>query len=255
MTEPDVLPGAEPMSAEGGPVGVLALHGFTGCPQSMRPLAEAMAAAGHTVELPRLPGHGTTVDDMKTTTWADWSAHVEAIYEDLAARTDRVIVTGLSMGGTLTLWLASRHPEIAGIVPINPAGRPDPDTVDGLKAWLDSGIDALDGIGSDIAKPGVVEVAYDLAPLAPLLSLQEAVADLQDGFAHITMPTLLITSTDDHVVPADVSDHIAERLAGPVERLILEDSYHVATLDHDQDRIIAALGAFVERVGRAPKPR
>ena len=71
MTE--ILPGAEPWSAEGGPTGVLVLHGFTGNPSSMRGLAEAMAAAGHSVELPRLPGHGTTVDDMLTTSWADWA--------------------------------------------------------------------------------------------------------------------------------------------------------------------------------------
>lgn len=212
MDKPSIMPGAEPLSVDGGPTGVLALHGFTGSPQSMRPLAEAMAAAGHTVELPRLPGHGTTVDDMQTTSWDDWSAHVERAYIDLASRTDRVIVTGLSMGGTLTLWLASQHPEIAAIMPINPAGRPDQDTIDGLEAFIASGAETLDGIGSDIAKPGVVEVAYELTPLRPLLSLQRAVIDLAETFETITIPTVLVTSTQDHVVPADVSDYIAERL-------------------------------------------
>ena len=61
MTEP-LLPGAEPWSAAGGPAGALCLHGFTGNPSSMRGLAEAFAAAGFSVELPRLPGHGTTVE-------------------------------------------------------------------------------------------------------------------------------------------------------------------------------------------------
>ena len=74
----EILPGAEPFSAAGGPHGVLVLHGFTGCPQSMRPLAEAFAAAGFTVELPRLPGHGTSLEDMLQTTWSDWSSHAEA---------------------------------------------------------------------------------------------------------------------------------------------------------------------------------
>ena len=67
----NVLEGAEPFSAAGGPVGVLVVHGFTGSPGSMRALAEGVAAAGHTVELPLLPGHGTTVDDMLQTSWAD----------------------------------------------------------------------------------------------------------------------------------------------------------------------------------------
>ena len=115
-----MLEGAEPFSAAGGPEGVLVLHGFTGNPQSMRPLAEAMADAGFTVELPLLPGHGTSIEDMVTTRWADWSAAAERAYEELAARCSAVVVAGLSMGGTLTLWLAERHPEIAGIVLVNP---------------------------------------------------------------------------------------------------------------------------------------
>lgn len=166
-----ILPGAEPMSVRGGPTGVLAIHGFTGSPQSMRPIASAMADAGHTVELPRLPGHGTSVDDMLTTGWSDWTAAVDAAYCDLAARTERVVVTGLSMGGTLTLWLATQYPEIAGIIPINAAAVADPDLMDGLEAFLASGATVIDAIGGDIAKEGVVEVAYDQTPLAPLLSL------------------------------------------------------------------------------------
>src|SRR5436309_9351601 len=95
MAEDPVLPGAEPFSAPGGPHGVLVLHGFTGCPQSMRGLAEAFAGAGFAVELPRLPGHGTSLDDMLGTGWSDWSGHAEATYSDLAARCDKVVVAGL----------------------------------------------------------------------------------------------------------------------------------------------------------------
>ena len=98
----DVLPGAEPFSAAGGPHGALVVHGFTGCPQSMRGLAQAFAAAGFATELPLLPGHGTSVDDMLATRWADWSGAAEAAYENLAARCDRIVVAGLSMGGTIT---------------------------------------------------------------------------------------------------------------------------------------------------------
>src|SRR5580692_2929043 len=102
MSEHAILAGAEPFSSPGGPNGALVLHGFTGSPQSMRGLAEALAAAGFAVELPLLPGHGTSVEDMVTTGWADWSAAAEAAYEKLAANSDRVVVAGLSMGGTLT---------------------------------------------------------------------------------------------------------------------------------------------------------
>src|SRR5580658_3749695 len=96
-----LLPGAEPFAASNGPHGVLVLHGFTGCPQSMRPLAEAFADAGFSVELPLLPGHGTGVEDLVPMRWPDWMAAAEAAYLDLAARCDRTVVAGLSMGGTL----------------------------------------------------------------------------------------------------------------------------------------------------------
>ena len=104
MQTPDgkeIIPGCEPWSADGGRQGVLVLHGFTGNPQSMRGLAEAFAAAGFAVELPLLPGHGTSVDDMIDTAWPDWSAAAEAAYADLAARVDRVVVAGLSSGAGL----------------------------------------------------------------------------------------------------------------------------------------------------------
>ena len=128
MPEHLVLAGAEPFSAPGGPHGALVLHGFTGCPQSMRGLAQAFASAGFAVELPRLPGHGTAIEDMLETSWDDWSKAAEAAYDDLAARCDKVVVSGLSMGGTLTLWLAEHHPEIAGIVLVNAAAEPPADS-------------------------------------------------------------------------------------------------------------------------------
>src|SRR6187455_2338063 len=88
----DILPGAEPYSADGGPIGVLVLHGFTGSPQSMRGLARAFAAEGFTVELPLLPGHGTNVLEMLKTDWDDWSAAAEKAYLELAERVDQVVV-------------------------------------------------------------------------------------------------------------------------------------------------------------------
>ena len=124
---PAVLPGAEAWSytaadsSQGRAPGALVLHGFTGNPSSVRTLAQAFAAEGFHVELPRLPGHGTTIEDMLTTGWGDWSAATEDAYERLAGRAGAIVVAGLSMGAELTLWLALRHPQVVGIVCINPA--------------------------------------------------------------------------------------------------------------------------------------
>ena len=250
MTELQLVPGAEPWSAEGGQVGALCLHGFTGNPGSMRGLAEAFAAAGFTVELPRLPGHGTTVEEMMTTGWADWTAEVEAAYQRLAARTDKVVVSGLSMGGSLTLWTALQHPEVAGIVCINPATKPQPaELMEMVHGMVDDGTDVMPGIGADIADPDATESAYEQTPLRPLISLvEDGLASLSGRYSEITCPLLLLTSPQDHVVEPSNGDFLAETFGGPVERISLERSYHVATLDFDKDVIFEAAVAFGRKV-------
>ncbi|HEX5946318.1 MAG TPA: alpha/beta fold hydrolase [Acidimicrobiales bacterium] len=244
----DIIPGCEPWSAEGGPHGALVLHGFTGNPQSMRGLAEAFGAAGFAVDLPLLPGHGTSVDDMLTTDWSDWSAAAEAAYTALAERCDRVVVAGLSMGGSLTAWLASRHPEIAGIVCVNPALSVPDEIVTALREMLEGGLDRIPAIGGDVADPAGREKAYDATPLAPMLSLAAAAEEFRGGLGAIACPVLIMTSPQDHVVEPVNSDILAEGVSGPVERVTLERSYHVATLDYDKDIVFERAVEFAQRV-------
>jgi carboxylesterase len=245
-----ILSGAEPWSADAGPNGALVLHGFTGSPHSMRGVAEALHGAGFTVELPLLPGHGTSVDDMQQTGWPDWSAAAEAAYQRLVERVPegKVIVVGLSMGGTLTLWLAQHHPEIAGIALINAAAQDQPAMREFAEALLASGETTMAGIGSDIADPDAAELAYELTPLPPLKSLADALPGVAAELGKITCPALVLTSPQDHVVPPVDSDAIVASVAGPVERVTLERSYHVATLDYDKDLINERVVAFAQKV-------
>jgi carboxylesterase len=244
-----VMPGAEPFSAPGGPHGALVVHGFTGTPQSMRGLARAFAAAGYAVELPRLPGHGTSVDDMATTKFADWSDAVERTYDDLAGRCERVVVSGLSMGATLAAWLAIRHPEIAGLVVINGAfAPPEPDLRPGLEQLVAQGIARVPGIGNDVADPDQTELAYTEVPPPQLISLLDELETLPSELSRIQCPSLVITSDNDHVVQPASSDYYAEHVGGPVERMRLVRSFHVATLDYEHAEIEAAAVAFAERV-------
>jgi carboxylesterase len=239
-----ILQGAEPYSATGDSRGALVLHGFTGNPQSMRGLAVAFADAGFTVEMPLLPGHGTAVEDMLPTRWEDWSSAAESAYVDLAARCEAVVVVGLSMGGSLTAWLGEHHPEIAGLVLVNPLIVPPAELAEGVKALIEAGEETIPGIGSDIALEGSVESAYDLLPLQAALSLFDGVTQVEAQLESVVSPVLLFNSTQDHVVDPVSSERLAEKVKGPVERIVLERSFHVATLDYDKDEIEARSVAF-----------
>lgn len=245
-----LIAGAEPWSHHGTSTsGALCLHGFTGNPGAMRGVAEALAEAGFHVELPRLPGHGTTVQDMMTTGWSDWVAEAESALAQLRERCDKVVVAGLSMGGSLTVYLGTKHPDLAGLIGINPLVQPAPSELfEMAQGMLEEGTVSIPGIGSDIADPDSTETAYAETPIGPFLSLTEGLRAMQADIATIHCPVLILNSPQDHVVEPSNSDFLAATVAGPVERVTLERSYHVATLDYDRDIIFEHAVAFAERV-------
>jgi carboxylesterase len=249
MTE-TLIPGAEAWSHTGdGDLGALVIHGFTGNPGSMRGVAEAFAAAGYNVELPRLPGHGTTVEDMLTTDWSMWTGEGEAAYQRLAARSRAIVVVGLSMGGSITLWLGGLHPDIAGLVCINPATQPQPaEVIAMMEGMIAEGTIVMDGIGSDIAEPDVHESAYAGTPLPCLITFMHGLAKLEPTYGSLRMPMLLLNSPQDHVVDPAQAEFLATHYGGPLERISLERSYHVATQDYDKDLIFTESVAFANRV-------
>lgn len=244
-----MIEAAAPFTHDGGEVGVLLCHGFTGSPQSMRPWAEHLAAAGYTVRLPLLAGHGTRWQDANRTTFADWLATVEASLAELVGRCRAVVVCGLSMGGTLTLRLAQLHPElINGIVLVNPSIlslRKDLRWLPVLKYVVPSRA----GIGSDIADPAVAEDGYQRTPLKALDSLRRAWTVVRAGLPAVRLPVLLFRSATDHVVEPENSRVLLATLGSTdVTDIVLERSFHVATLDYDAPEIFAHSVRFIERV-------
>ncbi|MET8164797.1 alpha/beta fold hydrolase [Streptomyces sp. NPDC005329] len=244
-----VLPGAEPYRHEGGEVGVLLCHGFTGSPQSLRPWARYLAGQGLTVTLPLLPGHGTRWEDMALTGWPDWYAEVDRELRALRERCSRVFVAGLSMGGALALRLAAKHGEgVDGVIVVNPANR-----VHGLSAYAlpvaRHLVRTTKGITSDIAKEGVLESGYDRVPLHSAHSLRTFLRMVDGELPQVTQPLMLLHSAQDHVVPAADSARVLGRVSSTdVTEILLEQSYHVATLDHDADRIFEESYAFIARI-------
>ncbi|MFF7897708.1 alpha/beta hydrolase [Streptomyces sp. NPDC088817] len=244
-----VLPGAEPFRHEGGEVGVLLCHGFTGSPQSLRPWGRYLAERGLTVSLPLLPGHGTRWEDMQLTGWPDWYAEVDRELRVLRESCTRVFVAGLSMGGALALRLAARHGDaVAGVVVVNPANK-----VHGLSAYAlpvaRHVVRTTKGIASDIALEGAAELGYDRVPLHAAHSLRNFFRLLDGELPQVTQPLLLLRSPQDHVVPPVDSARILGRVSSTdVTEVLLEHSYHVATLDHDADRIFEESYAFIGRL-------
>ncbi|WP_354639721.1 alpha/beta hydrolase [Kitasatospora camelliae] len=244
-----LLPGAEPYRHQGGSVGVLLIHGFTGSPQSLRPWAEHLANAGLTVSLPLLPGHGTRWQDLQLTRWEDWYAEAERAFQELAEECEQVFVLALSMGGALALRLAARHGDrVAGLVLVNPSVRSDnPATV--LLPVLRHLVPSVRGIADDIARPGSTELGYDRTPLHAAWSLSRLWRTVQAELPAVTQPVLLLRSPQDHVVSAANSELVLARISSTdVTELLLEQSYHVATLDNDAGLIFGASLDFVRRL-------
>jgi carboxylesterase len=137
---------------------------------------------------------------------------------------------------------------LAGIVLINtPIAVPE-ELAAGLEEMIAGGVETIDSIGGDLADPEADEVSYEATPLRSLLTMVMAGRDVRERLGEIRCPTLLITSRQDHVVNPDDADVLAEELAGPVERLWLEKSFHVATIDYDRDEVAAAIADFAQRV-------
>ena len=260
---PDVPidPAATPYSADSRPeltgdrrVGVLLSHGFTGSPASMRPWGETLAARGYAVEVPRLPGHGTTWQEMNNTTWRDWYGEVVRAFDRLAEKVDAVVVGGLSMGGALALRLAADRPaDVAGVIVVNPAVNLTRKDILALPV-LKHVVPAFPGITNDIKKPGIDEHGYDRTPLRALHSQIQAWKPLRADLAKVTSPLLLFRSTIDHLVDPSSEGIITRSVSSrDVTVVRLEDSYHVATIDNDAPTIFEKSADFVARVtGREP---
>jgi carboxylesterase len=248
MPEIEIMPGAEPFHFEGGEVGCLVSHGFTGTTQSMRFLGEFLAREGGlTVVGPRLKGHGTTPEDMARTTAEDWVRSVEEALHTLQQHCSQIFMTGLSMGGTLTLYMAAMYPDVlAGAVPINGAVFLNSPDLAGLA--LAPGVPpAVPGVGSDIKKPGVTELAYPVVPVPAIRHIYALMAVTRELLPRVTCPILAFQSRDDHVVVPDNAPYILEHVGAAEKRLVwLEESYHVATLDNDKERIARETLRFIQ---------
>jgi carboxylesterase len=225
--------------------GVLLLHGFGGSPASMEPWAEYLRQRGHPTAVPRLPGHGTSWEDMAATRWPDWYAAADAGLDELRAQGDGpVAIAGLSMGAALALRLAADRPDdVASLVLVNPA-LASTKRLMFLVPLLQHVIGSVGNGATMVKKPGVPRVSYERLPLRAVASLRALWADVRPRLGEVRQPLLLFRSVTD----GELSSRIVLSGVGSAEKreVPLHDSYHLATIDNDAPRIFAESADWLE---------
>jgi carboxylesterase len=249
MTAP-IRAGCEPFAFEGGPVGILLLHGFTGNPASLRRIGQWLAARGHAVSCPLLTGHGRHWRDLAGARWRVWAAETEEALRDLTSRCRGVVVLGLSFGAVSALHLAARIPELVqGIVVVNPYLR---DRRIAVAPVLWPVIPPRPGVGNDIKKPGEDELPAERIPVRALAEVWRFQQVVAREIPSVRQPLLVFRSTEDHTVPPGNAERLLRRVGSERTELVeLANSYHVATIDHDAERIFERSHEFAEAVAAA----
>ena len=250
------IAGAEPWSAPGdavrGRTGIIVTHGFTGNPLGTRPLGQRLAAEGYTVEVPLLPGHGTNHRDLGQTRYQDWVDSVERVLDHLLEGCDQVVLVGHSMGGTITLDIASRRPgDVAAVVVINPVVLDRTDPLAKVAFILQYLIPYLprDLAGmptNDIAIPGAEEGAYAMVSAKAAQSFIAELPRVRSRLLDLVQPLLVIRSPADHTVPPDNSTELVELVGSPdVREIVCDRSFHSPQIDYDAEKVEEAVVAFV----------
>jgi len=234
-------------------VGVLLVHGFTGSPASMRDWGEFLHTKGYTVRVPLLPGHGSKVEELNQTKWQSWPAKVNFELNELSKTCDQIFLVGLSMGGGTVLNVAiTSDVEIAGIILVNPMIHVRGVSVE--LAFLMSRLQKLrPSVGDDIKRPGVTEWGYDALPSRGIHQLLKMLRITRKNLHKVKVPVQLFYSVDDHTLPVSNTEIIFDRISSANKsRINLMNSYHVATLDFDQDLIFQNSLSFIESLTQPP---
>ena len=243
------IPNSEPFELIGGQIAVLLIHGFSGSPLSVKPWAEKLHQSGFTVNVPRLPGHGSNWNEMNQTRWEEWFAEVENKFRELKSRHQRVFVAGFSMGGALSLRLATIYRnEIEGILLVNPSIGDDR-LIMRLVPFLKYFIPSVKGRGTDVAAPNPPRHSYGRTPLRALHSLQKLWRVVRRDLHLIDQPLMIGYSINDHVVNPKFSEILIDNVSSmDIREVVFERSFHNVALDYDLPILVEESVNFISEV-------
>ncbi|NCC24065.1 MAG: alpha/beta fold hydrolase [Deltaproteobacteria bacterium] len=243
----------------------LLVHGYGGLPFEMEPLAEALEGAGVRCSVPLLPGHGLGPEEFRSTGFSDWCRAVEEAWTELASAGGPVFVAGLSMGGSIGLWLAQRH-VLAGLVTVSapvfihryfPWHLPD---------WRIPFLGVAKHFVPTVPAPLAVPESRAIAPwrgyegfhaLGPLHSLIQGLRRVRAGLSLVQAPLLCIHAPEDRTCLVDNAWEIVRDVNSPERRMELLSvrervtSAHVLTTHREtRDRVATRVRDFIlERSG------
>lgn len=247
-----IVPGAEPIVLHGtGPVSVLVLHGFGDTPQSVAYLAHALHARGWTVHAPLLPGHGRTIDAFADSSGAQWLDHARRELDAMRGRGGRIAIVGQSMGGALSVLLASASTDIDACVLISPLLSLTSTMRRGAYGWRLVGIiwpvvDSSDERSIHDPDERSRSRGYGLLPMRLLPELVAIVQRARTALAQLSAPTLIVQSTDDNRVTVDGTDGAFRLINAADKRLVWRSGAgHVLSVDTGRDDVIVLAGEWI----------
>ncbi len=237
-----IIPGAESVfHINDHAPGVLLLHGFSGSPKELILQGEAIIRNGYSVSIPRYPGHGTSLEDMTTTSLHDWYTCAREAYIELSRRAPRIIIAGLSMGGLFALRLAKEF-NTEQIILIS-----TPMEISDSRAWLLP----LMGIFKTIwwredPKRGINDpemrsnhICYwQGIPLRQAAQLIRYIKGTKKLLPFIKARTLIIQSENDEHIDINSAAILRKGLASAdIETFMVKMSNHAITADFDRKKI------------------
>lgn len=234
---------------DGGKVGVLLLHGLTATTSEVRPLAHALHEQGYTVAGPLLPGHGTNPHDLNLVTWRDWVWTAVQSYHHLCTVCDTVFVGGESTGAMIALHLASRYPEIAGVLCYAPATKLMISQTDIMRIYAASSF--VPWAPKKKGKSNPQWQGYRVNPLRGVMALLRLQKEMESRYYAIHQPMLIMQGRLDPTVDPTSGQIILDGISTnetETELVWLEESAHVILLEDELPQIVEKTLSFMSKV-------
>jgi len=253
-----------------GEVGVLLIHGLTGTPTELRRVAVGLAKAGCTVYVPTLAGHCGGNADLQATGWRDWYEGVRKTFVGIRRQHSKVFVGGLSMGAVMSMYVASEHPgQVAGLLMYSTTLKYDGWSIHKL-AFLTPLLMKIP-FGVHICKfeekppygiknerlRAIVErqMKEGHSSEAGLLTMEGVTvrelhrmnAVVRKRMPSITVPALVLHSIEDDITSRWNADYVERKLGGEVVKILLDDCYHMITVDLQYRRVVELSVQFIDK--------